>query len=341
MGFAVYHSAKGSGSGGGLGSHIDRVEGKEKSYPHADPDRINDNQYFKVNDYCKMSFTKAVNERIKDGYKGKTAIRKDAVKYITHILTGSHDEMIEIFKDKKKANEWIKANYNFISERFGKENIVRFTLHLDERTPHIHCVTVPLTDDGRLSAKELVGNNKKLEQTQDLYAKYMQPLGLQRGRKKIGVKHRDVREYYKDIAEELKQRKNKIDGLDSQISELKAELSGLKTKDVLVNIFQPKKKLKEKSSEINELLQKLAGLEAKRAEQSERLLNTSLKLQELTGQTKELFKENAKLKQTPKIILDQVNKLVSGSNLKFIIENGSVTIKQTNQDNKRSKGMSM
>ena len=40
----------------------------------------------------------------------------------------------------------------------GEENITRFAVHLDEKTPHIHCVFVPITEDGRLSAGDWVGN---------------------------------------------------------------------------------------------------------------------------------------------------------------------------------------
>ena len=38
MGFAVYHTSKGKGSGGGLGNHIDRIKGKEYTYKNADSD---------------------------------------------------------------------------------------------------------------------------------------------------------------------------------------------------------------------------------------------------------------------------------------------------------------
>ncbi len=33
---------------------------------------------------------------------------------------------------------------------------------MDEKTPHLHVVFVPLTQDNRLSAKEIIGNRKKL-----------------------------------------------------------------------------------------------------------------------------------------------------------------------------------
>lgn len=181
MGFAVYHIQKGSGSGSGLGHHIDRTAGKEHLFPHADTTKTHRNISIGEN----KSLTQAINDRIKAGYKGSTAIRKDAVKYLAHILTGSHDEMKRVFSNKETAEKWIRENYNFMAENFGAENIVRFTVHLDEKTPHIHCITVPLTADGRLSAKEIVGNNKRLQQLQDQYAGRMQQFGLMRGSEEL------------------------------------------------------------------------------------------------------------------------------------------------------------
>ena len=46
-------------------------------------------------------------------------------------------------------------------------------VHLDEKTPHMHVTFVPLTEDKRLSAKEIIGNKKKLVQWQDECWKHM------------------------------------------------------------------------------------------------------------------------------------------------------------------------
>ena len=201
MGYAVYHLEKKSSLGGGLGNHIDRVEGMEHTYRHADPSRRKFNVIFKVGGYEKLSLSEAVQLRIENGYKqeGKK-IRKDAVKYISHVLTGSHQEMKSIFKDAEKAKAWVRANADFIKSEYGSKNIIRLNLHLDEKTPHLHVITVPLTSDGRLSAKEVVGNKKALQSRQDRYAAAMKPFGLKRGLKNTGIKHENAREYYKRIS---------------------------------------------------------------------------------------------------------------------------------------------
>ena len=42
-----------------------------------------------------------------------------------------------------------------------------------EKTPHMHLCFVPLTEDGRLTAKEIVGTKKKLTQWQDRFWEHM------------------------------------------------------------------------------------------------------------------------------------------------------------------------
>ena len=197
MGYAVYHTEKGKASGGGIGHHIDRTPGREYSYSHADPERKNLNVSFQVHKGRENTpLHNAISERIAEGYKGKRKIRNDAVRYLNHVLTGSHEDMKEIFNDKDKSQKWLNENYKFACQEFGHENIVRFTLHLDEKTPHIHCVTVPLTSDGKLSAKEIMGNKKVLRERQDKYADMMKVFGLKRGLESSTAKHETQQQYY-------------------------------------------------------------------------------------------------------------------------------------------------
>ena len=58
--------------------------------------------------------------------------------------------------------------------------VVAEWVHLDERSPHLHAVVVPL-HEGRLNARHFFGGAKKLEALQDEFASLMQPLGLVRG----------------------------------------------------------------------------------------------------------------------------------------------------------------
>ena len=55
----------------------------------------------------------------------------------------------------------------------SKDTIISAVVHMDEKTPHMHLCFVPLTEDKRLSAKEIVGNKKKLTWWQDEFWKHM------------------------------------------------------------------------------------------------------------------------------------------------------------------------
>ena len=259
MSYAVYHLEKGSISSGGIGNHIDRKIGAEHTYRHADPNLKDLNFNLNLNRYCSMPLHQAIEERIKEGYKSPKTIRKDAVKYTTHILTGSHEKMKELEKNPKQFKSWVDENKKFLEQEFGKENIVRLVLHRDEKTPHLHAVTVNLTSDGRLSAKEIIGNRKEMQNRQDRYAQAMQSFGLERGIKNTGIKHEDAKNYYarmkqaNDIGQgnEIKAEKNilgiyKEESIQNLQNALKSQKTALKSKELEVEKL---KKEKEENAE--------------------------------------------------------------------------------------------
>ena len=97
--------------------------------------------------------------------------RSDSVRVVEALVTATP----EFFKGKKKDE--IKAYFqealNFIREHQDPKTIISAVVHMDEKTPHMHLSFVPLTADGRLSAKEIVGNKKKLTQWQDKFWEHM------------------------------------------------------------------------------------------------------------------------------------------------------------------------
>ena len=97
--------------------------------------------------------------------------RSDSVRVVEALVTASP----EFFKGKKKSE--VKAYFqealDFIREHQNPKTIISVVVHMDEKTPHMHLCFVPLTEDGRLSAKEIVGNKKKLTQWQDRFWEHM------------------------------------------------------------------------------------------------------------------------------------------------------------------------
>jgi hypothetical protein len=98
-----------------------------------------------------------------------------------------------------RGGKWVESNLDFLKEKFGEKNVVSFTLHQDETTPHIHAVIIPISqnDKGRacLSADRLF-NPTTLAQLQTDYAAAMAPHGLERGVEGSRRQHEDMKQVY-------------------------------------------------------------------------------------------------------------------------------------------------
>ena len=192
--FTVCHMNKAkAGTSGGLTAHIDRTNNQEQGNVYDEKKKLNFELVEK-----KGSIDDMIKSRIAEGYKGKKAIRKDAVTSQRYILSGSHEQMVKIGDNPLMINQWAKDNYNFFAEKYGEENIIRATVHLDEKTPHMHLIIVPLTTDGRLTAKEYTGTAKKLRQLQTDYSQQIgAKWGLTRGLENSPQKHIETKAFYK------------------------------------------------------------------------------------------------------------------------------------------------
>ncbi|MHB9147721.1 MAG: MobV family relaxase, partial [Candidatus Amoebophilus sp.] len=205
--YAVLHITKYKELGG-IGAHIDRLHVPENANPEKvgfnenlveyrdatlldilgdtiDKDKTYLNHLHNVKPT--QTLAQDVLKRIKEGHtvtnkSGKIeTIKKNAVLALGVILTGSPERMEEIEADEKLFKKWKKDNYDFACRLFTKENIVRFTLHIDEKTAHFHCVVVPINKEGRLSARSFINGSRQLRRIQDQYADAMSSFGLERG----------------------------------------------------------------------------------------------------------------------------------------------------------------
>ena len=87
--------------------------------------------------------------------------------------------MLQLGADKRE--KYFTDALHFFQNRYGKENVMYCHCHLDESNPHIHIGIIPVTPDGRLSARD-VFNPKSLEQLQtDFHREVAQHYGLERG----------------------------------------------------------------------------------------------------------------------------------------------------------------
>lgn len=175
VGYAVVHMMKiKSGAVGGIQSHNNR-EHEPKTNPDVDMSRSEDNYDLISCDNYKRS----IKEKLSNLVESSRAVRKDAVVVCNFIVTSDNETMDALGADRQR--EFFKDSVKWFSDRYGADRVLNATVHMDEATPHLHIGVMPITQDGRLSAKAIFTKTEmKAIQTEfahDVGEKY----GLERG----------------------------------------------------------------------------------------------------------------------------------------------------------------
>lgn len=183
-----------------------------------------------------------VNKKIPSGS------RKDAVQAVELILSASPDWFDGISSDliklraHPKFQAWVNLSFEWAKKEFG-DNLVSFDLHMDENSPHMHVLAVPLTSDGRLCAKEIV-SRLEMKRRQTEYAKKVEPLGLERGEsaEETKRKHTPIKAGAKALAKvtkELAAAREKIKELTRELQHTQGMLMMLpkRTKTTVETVF--------------------------------------------------------------------------------------------------------
>lgn len=150
----------------------------------------------------------------------RRALRKDAVLANDILLTLSPEYFSARADSPRIGGRWdqertvafAKTAKTFLKEQFG-DLLVEAVLHLDERTPHIHAVVVPVlphqTDrhKSRLSSKDMF-NPQGLRRLQDDYQRAVKPLGIGPRLKGSTAKHTEVKEFYSRVQDKVTKREN-------------------------------------------------------------------------------------------------------------------------------------
>ena len=92
-------------------------------------------------------------------------IRKDSVTAVEVLITASPGFFEN--KNPKEVKGFFDYALEFMKAKQDAATYISAVVHVDEKTPHMHLIFVPLTPDNRLSAKTIIGNRKKLTQWQD------------------------------------------------------------------------------------------------------------------------------------------------------------------------------
>ena len=131
--------------------------------------------------------------------------RSNSVLALDTIYTASP----QFFQGRTNAenDKFFQDCLKFHNEHFG--HIISAVVHYDETTPHLHIISVPLTQDGRLSARDVIGNKAKMSKTQDAFFEQVgKSYGLERGihmdgqekRQHISAQEHELREIRQKIA---------------------------------------------------------------------------------------------------------------------------------------------
>lgn len=175
VGYAVVHMMKiKSGAVGGIQSHNNR-EHEPKTNPDVDMSRSEDNYDLISCDNYKRS----IKEKLSNLVENSRAVRKDAVVVCNFIVTSDNETMNALGTDRQR--EFFQDSVKWFSDRYGADRVLNATVHMDETTPHLHIGVMPITQDGRLSAKAIFTKTEmkaiQTEFARDVGEKY----GLERG----------------------------------------------------------------------------------------------------------------------------------------------------------------
>ncbi len=245
---------------------------REKENSNTNPD-INFNLSFANYDLCPSqneNFYQAVKERI-DSLNLPRAVRKDAIVMGQVLVTSDMDFFMEMdmqygnmraalsselynsdvpfsasYTDpyinsrlgEHPTKEFFRRAYDFLADRYGRENVISAVVHMDEKgAPHMHFNFVPVTEDGRLCAKEVFSRNKLIEQQDAFYEQVGKDYGLLRGEPKEKGKrrkHLETAEYKEamqmvsEATEKLSEARESVSKVEARIETLQQQESALK-----------------------------------------------------------------------------------------------------------------
>ena len=162
---------------------------RERETPNAVPERTPQNQHGKA------KTTDEAMGRLRELLPAKR--RKDAVLAVEYVMTASP----EWWEKASKAQqlEFFNQSSKWLASKYGAQNVFVATIHRDETSPHLSAFVVPRTKDGRLSAKEFIGNRTQMSADQTSFAEAVRHLGLERGVEGSKARHTSISDYYRRV----------------------------------------------------------------------------------------------------------------------------------------------
>lgn len=234
---------------------------------------------------------------------------------------------------KEEIMRWADTCMDFVYNDLGykKEQVLHATIHLDEKTPHIHFVVVPLvkkldkrtnTERFTISKKQYIKDNIHLSELQDVYNLRLREAGfdLERGIKNSDRKHIKIKEF-KKTTRYYEDKVNTINkSLDNAMNDLEEKMKTTKTipfykKHIVVekdtfdsmqNVIKETKKAVEFQPKINQLFNEIDTYTQSHQTLEKENKNLQREVKALTTRNQNLTKENNNLKNYLKAILEAI-----------------------------------
>lgn len=233
------------------------------------------------------------------------------------IFGGNHDRTIEMaFGDQavnlekdadnshlhrcEEIEHWAKDVYDWCAKRYGQDNIVGFQVHLDESSPHIHALIVPVgirPKSGRecVMWSAMFGKNRfeygqiLKEMHTSLYDEVGSKYGLERGDSIDGrnVQHLNKRDYIRKLSKEAKQAEKAVKGLQTMIRRLESQIfrSQSQLEQIDKKLASGKIALEEYKSQKEDIQKQISEYQSKLEDKSDKLHAKEQELEQLTKDT--------------------------------------------------------
>lgn len=159
---------------------------RERETANADPERTPENEHRLA------SNTDEAMGKLRELLPEKR--RKDAVLAVEYFLGASPEWWKQASQEQQQ--QFFDQAQDWLVDKYGADRVITASIHRDETSPHMTAFVVPLTKDGRLSAKEFIGNKAQMSLDQTTFAERMRDLGLERGLEGSKARHTTIQQYY-------------------------------------------------------------------------------------------------------------------------------------------------
>lgn len=226
------HAAKyAKAATGHLTRHFERgkdLEGETIKYKNQDIDPSRSNQNYNLGPSRDISQVDFINQRCGEVY---CSPRKDVNVMCDWVVTKpAHVQPAE-------QRQFFQEAYDFMEQRYGRENVISSYVHMDEITPHMHFAFVPVVYDEakdrfKVCAREAIDLKELRMFHKDLNRHmedvFMRDIGIMNGATRDGNKSvEDLKraEAVKEVAR-LSQEKQKLQQEVSSLNENKKAITG-------------------------------------------------------------------------------------------------------------------